>query len=135
MCGQRGRPDTHEPETYPPAAGARPRQPGGGRADCGYDLVVPLDGEGHIDADAWHRERSRCRVRRFWARSPDEIGHLIRKPGGAWAFHYDIHGDPDDDETGYRLTSHAFRDDAYVSIKEHDDVTRTFRVVSVTDIA
>lgn len=112
---------------------ARDRDHPEGRADCGYDLVAPLDAGGHIDAEAWHRQRARCRVRRFWTRIPDEIGHLIRKPGGSWAFHYDIHGDPDDDESGYRFAAHVFRDGEYISIKEHDDVMRTFRVAAVTD--
>ena len=57
----------------------------------------------------------------------------MRKPGGAWAFHYDIHGPADDDETGYRFASHAFKPGEYVSIKEHDGALRTFRVVSVQD--
>ena len=54
-----------------------------------------------------------------------------RKPGGAWAFHYDILGDEDDDETGYRFGAHAFNPGEYVSIREHDDQLRTFRVVFV----
>ena len=32
----------------------------------------------------------------------------------------------------FRFGDHAFRIGEYVSIKEHDDVMRTFRVVSVT---
>jgi hypothetical protein len=59
---------------------------------------------------------------------------LVHKPGGGWGFHYDIHGAPDDDETGYRFDHHAFRPGEYVSIKEHDGVLRTFRVVSVRDL-
>ncbi|MEZ5668262.1 MAG: hypothetical protein R3F55_12655 [Alphaproteobacteria bacterium] len=104
-----------------------------GRRDCGYDFLAPLDADGHIDAQAWHAQRARCRVRRFWAGQPDEIGHLIRKPGGAWAFHYDVLGDPEDDETGYRFGTHAFVDGEYISINEHDDKLRTFRVAAVTD--
>jgi hypothetical protein len=70
-------------------------------------------------------------VRRFWNGHPDEVGHLIRKPGGSWAFHYDLLGDADDDEAGYRFGDHAFKSGEYVSIKEHDDVLRTFKVVMV----
>lgn len=99
----------------------------------GYELVAPLDADGHIDAAAWAKHKARCRVRRFWEGEDDEIGHVVRKPGGAWAFHYDINGEEDDDETGYRLAQHKFMMGEYVSIRDHDDdKLRTFRVVSVT---
>ncbi len=60
----------------------------------------------------------------------DQLGEYGTS-GASWAFHYDIHGDKDDDETGYRFGDHAFIAGEYVSIMEHDDVLRTFRVVSV----
>ncbi len=99
----------------------------------GYEFIAPLDDAGKIDAGVWRSDRSACRVKRFWGLEEDELGHLVRKPGGAWAFHYDIHGDEDDDETGYRFGDHAFTAGEYVSINEHDDVLRTFRIVSVLD--
>ena len=100
----------------------------------GYELVAPLDAEDRIDPAVWSRQRARCRVRRFWGGEDDEIGHVVRKPGGAWAFHYDINGDEGDDETGYRFGDHPLRIGEYVSIREHDDDRlRTFRVVSVTE--
>jgi hypothetical protein len=105
-----------------------------GSRNHGYEFTAPLDDKGHIEPKAWHKNRDRCRVRRFWGHDGDEIGHLMRKPGGAWAFHYDILGDGDDDETGYRFGNETFAPGEYVSIKEHDDVMRTFRVVSVSDI-
>lgn len=95
----------------------------------GYEFTAPLDAEGRIDHEAWKTNRDQCRVLRFWEGSDDEVGHLIRKPGGSWAFHYDLLGDPDDDESGYRFGNHVFRPGEYVSIKEHDDVMRTFKVV------
>lgn len=100
----------------------------------GYEFTAPLNGDDRIDPEQWRRERARCRVRRFWGDNPDEVGHLVRKPGGAWAFHYDINGDVDDDETGYRFGNHEFRLGEYVSLREHDEELRTFRVVSVTDL-
>ena len=99
----------------------------------GYEFIAPLDDKGKIEAAGWRDNRDKCRVKRFWGRDPDELGHLTRKPGGAWAFHYDIHGDEDDDETGYRFGDHAFVPGEYVSIREHDDSLRTFRIVSVVD--
>lgn len=101
-----------------------------GSARHGYELVAPLDAEGHLDADAWRAQRSRCRVRRFWAGADDEIGHL-RHQGSGWAFHYDIAGDPAADEPGWRLGSHVFRIGEYVSIREQDGKLRTFRVADI----
>jgi hypothetical protein len=102
-----------------------------GSRDRGYEFTAPLSDEGRINEGDWRTNRARCRVRRFWHGEPDEVGHLIRKPGGSWAFHYDLLGDPDDDEAGYRFGNHRFVPGEYVSIKEHDDVLRTFRVVMV----
>jgi hypothetical protein len=45
-----------------------------------------------------------------------------------------IRGDVDGDETGFRFDRHLFQPGEYVSIKEHDDKVRTFRVVSVSDL-
>ncbi len=97
----------------------------------GYEFAAPLDTDGKIDAAEWASLRDKCRVRRFWEGEADEVGHLIRKSGGSWAFHYDIDGDEDDDETNYRFGDHSFIPGEYVSNMEHDDVLRTFRVVSV----
>jgi hypothetical protein len=105
-----------------------------GSSERGYDFIAPLDREGHIDLAAWRALRERCRVRRFWAHEPDEVGHIVHKQSGAWAFHYDIHGDPGHDETGFRLASHSFVPGEYVSIAEQDGVLRTFRVMSVREI-
>ena len=104
-----------------------------GSPNHGYEFTAPLNEAGHIDAEEWHKERDHCRVLRFWQGEEDEVGHLVRKPGGSWAFHYDILGDEDDDEAGYRFGDHAFVPGEYVSIKEHDDVLRTFRVVTVQE--
>ena len=107
--------------------------PSGSRAR-GYEFVAPIDNDGHLVAAAWHLTRDRCRVRRFWPHEPSEVGHLVHKPGGAWAFHYDIHGDPDHDETGFHLDTHKFVPGEYVSIKEQDGMMRTFRVTAVGDL-
>jgi hypothetical protein len=113
---------------------ARDREFPEGSAQHGYEFVAPLDKKGHIDAQSWQRHRSQCRVKRFWEGEPDEIGHLVRKPGGSWAFHYDIHGDINDDESGYRFGDHAFVRGEYISIREHDEDMKTFRIVSVNPV-
>ena len=111
---------------------ARDREYPEGSSRRGYEFVGPLDADDRLDPVAWKKYRERCRVRRFWEDEPDEIGHLVRKPGGNWAFHYDIHGDPGDDESGYRFGNHKFAIGEYVSIREHgEDMLRTFRVVRV----
>ncbi len=110
-----------------------PEFPEGSR-ERGYELIAPIDVEGHIVLDAWKQLRDRCRVRRFWTYEPEQVGHVVHKSGGAWAFHYDIHGDPAHDEAGYRFERHAFIPGEYVSIKEQDGILRTFYVVSVLEL-
>lgn len=95
----------------------------------GYELVLPLDGDGHIDAVAWKADRNATSVRRFRAGEEDQVGKLGRKPGGSWFFDYAA-GDADD-EPGFRFNDEAFTPGEYVSIREHDGKFHTFRVVSV----
>ena len=103
-----------------------------GSRGIGYEFVAPLDERSHIDAGEWHKRRAQCKVRRFRPGEADDVGHLVRKPGGSWAFHYDIHSDEDDDESGYRFGDHAFTVGEYVSVRE-DEGLRTFKVVTVRD--
>lgn len=104
-----------------------------GSAQHGYEFVAPLDADGHIDAAVWKKHRTQCRVRRFWQGEKDEHGHLIHRPGGSWAFTYDIDGE-DDDEAGYRFGLHAFKPGEYVSIKDEDGDLYTFQVVTVDSL-
>lgn len=97
----------------------------------GYEFVAPLDATGHIDAVAWKAVRDQCHVRRFWGDEADDIGHLVHRAGGSWAFHYDVAGD-EDDEAGYRFGAHTFNMGDYVSIKDEDGELHTFQVVAVT---
>ncbi len=98
----------------------------------GYRFRAPLDAFGHIVVERWRTERKSCTMTRFWDDAV-EYGHLIRRPGGSWAFHYDGLGEEGDDDSGYRFGDHTFRIGDYVSVTERDDVMRTFRVVSLTD--
>lgn len=112
---------------------ARDRDHPEGSRHIGYEFAAPLDAGGRIDADEWRKQRDRTRVRRFRPGEADDIGHLVRKPGGSWAFHYDIDSDEEDDESGYRFGDHAFAPGEYVSVKE-DDHLRTFKVVRVQEV-
>ena len=96
------------------------REPGfpDGSREIGYDLVVPLKSDARIDTDAWDNHRQHYRFVHFRPDRDDESGHLIRRPGGSWAFHYDIHGE-EDDAAGFRFQDERFVAGEYVSIREH----------------
>ncbi len=105
-----------------------------GARSIGYEFTAPLNDKGRIDPGLWQGAKDRCRVRRFRPAEEDDIGHLIRKPGGSWAFHYDIHSDEEDDESGYRFADHVFKPGEYVSIREEEELIpyRVTRVETVT---
>jgi hypothetical protein len=100
----------------------------------GYEFIAPLDGHGQLDLEAYKHLKDRARVRRFWGDDPEEIGHILHKRGGVWAFHYDIHGDAGHDEAGFRFDTHKFMPGEYVSLKEQDGTLRTFRVTKVGEL-
>jgi hypothetical protein len=102
-----------------------------GSARHGYRFTAPLDADGHLDPDGWREHRERCRVVRFWGDEEDDIGHLVHH-GTGWGFHYDLGGD-EGDEAGFKLGSHRFVSGEYVSIRDDDEATHTFQVVTVED--
>jgi hypothetical protein len=99
----------------------------------GYDFAAPLDEDGHLVAEDWRKTRERCRVKRVWAGEPNQLGMLVHRRGGGWAFDYDPKADADE-EVGFKFDKHRFVEGEYVSITEHDGEQRTFRVVSVQDL-
>ncbi|MCA0432122.1 MAG: hypothetical protein LCH46_02565 [Proteobacteria bacterium] len=101
-----------------------------GSRHVGYEFTVPLRKDGRIDGAAFVALKDRCRVRRFRPGEADDVGHVIRKPGGSWAFHYDIHSDEEADESGYRFGDHVFKTGEYVTVRE-DDELMPYRVVEV----
>src|SRR4029450_9467831 len=80
------------------------REPGHpqGSQDHGYDLVIPLDGDGRLDSDLREKPRQLCRVVHYPSDEEHDIGHMVRLPGGQWAFHYDIKGN-EKDAAGYHF--------------------------------
>jgi hypothetical protein len=90
-----------------------------GSALIGYTFVAPLDRNSQIDAGLWHQHREFSRVVRFRPDEADDVGHLIRKQGGAFAFPYDIHGNQEE-EAGYHFSSDRFMLGDYVSVREDD---------------
>ena len=113
---------------------ARDRDFPNGSSERGYDLIAPLDAKGHIVLAAWKElQRPLPRAPLLGRRGQRGRAHRTQARRRV-AFHYDIHGDPSHDESGFRFEHHAFLPGEYVSIREQDDVLRTFRVVSVREI-
>jgi hypothetical protein len=96
-----------------------------GSANHGYEFVAPLDGEGHLDMHEWKEFGQACIVHRFWAGEDDETGQLIHNRHG-WAFSYEP--GEDDDEPIFRFDKHNFIEGEYISVTEHDGVTRPFKI-------
>ncbi|MEO6609890.1 MAG: hypothetical protein ABIN69_15625 [Aestuariivirga sp.] len=110
---------------------ARTREYPEGARNIGYEFTAPLGSDGRINAEEFHKVKEKCRVVRFRPNEDDDIGHLVRKPGGAWAFHYDIHSDEEDDESGYRFGDHVMKAGEYVSIRE-DETLVPYRVIGAS---
>lgn len=107
---------------------ARTREFPDGSAAHGYEFTAPLDAEGHLDMKGWEADKLTCTVWRFWNGEDDEHGQLVHGRGG-WAFSYDP--GEGDDEPIFKFDRHVFLHGEYVSITEHDGVTRPFRVAWV----
>ena len=62
----------------------------------------------------------------------DQHGHLVHRPGGGWAFHYDDETGLSD-EVGYHFADERFIVGEYVSINDSGKM-HTYRVTSVSYI-
>ena len=107
---------------------AREKDHPGGEQNVGYDLLIPLDSEGRIDAADWKKHQAVCRVRRFSGDMEDRIGLLRRKPGGQWFF--DFAEGERDDEIGFRLGEERFAVGEYVSIGRKGEM-HTYQIARV----
>jgi hypothetical protein len=99
-----------------------------GSTSHGYELSVPLSARETLDRDDWLRHRQDCRFRRFWAGADDAVGHLAHDRGG-WRLVFD--DGSGDAEVIFQADAHRFAAGEYLSIKERDGVTRTFRIAAV----
>lgn len=108
---------------------ARTNDAPNGDPACGYEFIAPLDETGRFDEHMWQKHRADCSVRRFWQNAQDEHGLLIHTRGRRWVFSY-APGE-DDDEPVFKMDRHRFQEGEYVSVTEHDGVTRPFKIVSV----
>jgi hypothetical protein len=110
------------------------REPGHpeGDSDIGYIVIAPLALDGRIDHESWKDHREACRVTRLRPDGNDDVGHLVRRPGGSWAFHYDDATNLPD-ESGYHFADERFVPGEYVSISE-GGAMHTYRVISVAHL-
>ena len=101
-----------------------------GSASHGYEFTAPLTDDGHLDKDEWPSVRKQCTVRRFWRDEDDQNGELHHTRHRTWAFSY-MPGE-EDDEHFFSLDTHRLVVGEYVSVKETDGQTLTFKIVSIT---
>lgn len=96
----------------------------------GYELTLPLDPDGEIDALALSRTPSQWQVRRFEKDHDDRIGRIGRDPLGAWMVHYgDGHPARSDGFAG----SVRFRANNIINVIEGTEVW-AYRVAAVARI-
>ncbi len=112
---------------------ARTKEAPEGDPNCGYEFIAPLDAAGQFDEHMWRQHRDVCTVRRFWQNADDEHGTLVHTRGRKWVFSY-APGD-EDDEPLFKFDRHTFKAGEYVSVTEHDGVTRPFRIAAVAPFA
>jgi hypothetical protein len=102
-----------------------------GSSRHGYEFILPLDHEGRLDRSGWGRAALVCTVHRFWAGEEPHVGHIVHSARGKWLFSFGEH----DHEPIHRLEDHAFRQGEYLSVREPDGRTRTFRIVQVGSVS
>ncbi len=103
-----------------------------GDSEVGYIFVAPLDPDGRIDSKAWKKHHEVCRVTRLRPDRDDDVGQLVHRPSGAWAFHYGG-ATKLPDEVGYHFADERFVPGEYVSIHE-GNAMHTYRVTSVAHL-
>jgi hypothetical protein len=110
------------------------REPGHpiGDASVAYVIVAPLDADDRIDSTLWREHREACRIARLRPDKQDDHGHLVHRPGGGWAFHYDT-GANMSDEVGFHFADERFVPGEYVSINEGGKM-HTYRVAAVSHL-
>ncbi|WP_368413494.1 hypothetical protein [Dongia sp.] len=107
----------------------RTRENPEGNPRCGYEFTAPLTADGHLDPEGFKANKAACRVTRFWEGEKAEQGALRHLGPDRWVFSYAPGSE--DDEPAFKFEKHRFAVGEYVSITEHDGVTRPFKVVSL----
>src|SRR5438128_834219 len=85
------------------------REPGHpeGEAGVAYVIIAPLDADDRIDSTLWREHREACRIVRLRPDKQDGHGHLVHRPGGGWAVHYDT-GTNMPDKVGFQFADEHF---------------------------
>jgi hypothetical protein len=99
----------------------------------GYTLVAPLTPDAHLDVDAWRENRKACRVVRFSPAEEEHADGRLTHRGDHWFFHYD-EDDEGDDEAGYRLGQHVFKEGEYVTVASFGEEPLTYKVTDVSSL-
>ncbi len=108
-----------------------------GDPECGYEIVVPIDANGHLDPEEWRKNRSLCRVRKFWRGENDQHGLFVHHPGGhdgaTWKVICGITNKPGqyESESGVRFDGHLFSNGEYVSFRDEDGGTQTYKIAHI----
>lgn len=111
------------------------RNPGlpAGDPGQGYTLIAPLTADGHLDLEAWRENRDKCRVVRFHPDPAEHADGFLTHRGSHWYFHYD-EDDEGDDEAGYRLGEHLFKEGEYLTIASHGETPLTYKVTDISPV-
>ncbi len=107
---------------------ARSRDFPEGSTRHGYEMVLPLAPNRHIDRAVLEKDPELCTVHRFWEGEGDSVGQLVRNRG-QWMISY-ASGDADD-EPLHRFLNHRFSEGEYVSVRDAHGAEHAFRVVAV----
>jgi len=111
---------------------ARSKEFPDGSANHGYEVTLPLPDDDRFDTAAFKADGQLCTFVKFAAGADDRHGQLVKESGGDWAFSYQL-GEADDERI-FRLESHVFRPDEYVTVTDEDDEEHVYRVVSVDNL-
>ena len=99
----------------------------------GYVITAPLDKDGKLDAELWRAHKKRCTVIRFSPDEADKADGWLTHRGSNWFFHYD-EDEEGDDEAGYKLGEHVFKEGEYVTIASHGETPLTYKITDISPV-
>lgn len=99
-----------------------------GSSEHAYELVLPLDAEGHIDGAAFAASPARATVQRVWPGEGVRRGVILATRRG-YRFSY-APGEADD-EVPFHLEDRAFLRGEYITVTEADGTPLPFSVEDV----
>ncbi len=102
-----------------------------GDSTHGYEFIAPLNAQGHLDAEEWRSEKTRCAVRSFRPGQSDRRG-ILRHVAQGWRFDY-LHSSSDDAPI-FKLDRHVIAPGLYVTVTEEDGEQRAFKIASVKPV-